>query len=135
MVDIQIIRDDPEKVKIGIKNKNYDPKLVDEVLALDEKRRKLIGEIEDLRAQRNDAAKNKDIEKGKQVKTKLQALEPDLKEAQEKYKEILWKIPNMPSEDTPVGKDETESKVIRKWGEPKRFNFKVKDHMELGKDL
>lgn len=135
MLDINYIRENPEKVKKEIKNKNFDPKLVDELLTLDERRRKLIGEIEILRSGRNRAADTKDIESGKKIKEELQKKEPELKGIEENYKELLWKIPNLYSDDTPIGKDESENKVIRKWGEPKKFKFKVKDHMEIGKNL
>jgi len=135
MLDINYIRENTEEVKKKVVTKNFDPKFIDEVVKLDEKRRKLIGEIEELRAERNKAASDKDIEKGKGIKLKLQKLEPEFKETEEKYKVALWKIPNLPSDDTPIGKDESENKVIRKWGEPRKFDFKIKDHVELGKDL
>lgn len=135
MLDINYIRENTEEVKKKVGAKNFDAKLVDEVVKLDEKRRKLIAEIDQLRAERNKAAENKDIEKGKKVKEGLQKLEPELKEAEEKYKDILWKIPNLYSEDTPVGKDESHNKILRKWGDPKKFNFKIKDHVEIGKNL
>jgi seryl-tRNA synthetase len=136
MLDINYIRENVEDVKAKVSSKNFDPKLVDEVIALDEKRRKMLGEIEEFRAKRNEIAKlGKASDKGKEIKEKIQALEPELKITEEKYNELLWKIPNLPSEDTPIGKDETENKVIRKWGEPKKFKFKVRDHVEIGKIL
>ncbi len=135
MLDINFIRDNTQKVKKQIATKNYDPKIIDELLKLDEKRRDLIAKTDELRAQRNEAAKDKNIEKGKKVKEELQENEPKLQELNEKYKEVLWKIPNLISEDTPIGKDESENKVIRNWGKPKKFDFHVKDHIEIGKDL
>ncbi len=135
MLDINYIRENTEEVKKKVATKNFDPKLVDEVVKLDEKRRKLISEIENLRADRNIAASEKNIEKGKEIKNKLQKLEPELKIAEEKYREILSQIPNLPSDDTPIGKDDSFNKVIKKWGTPKKFDFTPKDHMKIGKKL
>src|SRR5258708_2640499 len=114
MLDINYIRENTEEVKKKLATKNFDVKIIDQVLDLDEKRRELITKTEELRALRNIAAENKDITKGREVKEKLQKLEPDLKEIEEKYKEVFWQIPNIPSDDTPIGKDESVSKVIRK---------------------
>ena len=135
MLDIQFIRDNPEKVKKGVSAKQLDPKLVDEVLSLDKKRRELLAEIEELRAKRNQAAKAKKVEEGKKIKLQLQKLEPELREVESKFKEALYQIPNIVAPDVPEGKDESENKVLRKWGEPKKFDFKPKDHLELGEAL
>lgn len=135
MLDIQYIRENPDKVKKGVKDKGYDPKIVDEVLSLDLARRKLVKKIEDLRAEKNIAAKQKDIKKGKEVKRKLQKLEPNLEKAEKDFLEALNKVPNLPSPKTPVGKGEEENVVVRKWGKPKKFDFKPLDHLELGKKL
>jgi seryl-tRNA synthetase len=135
MLDIQFIRDNPEKVKKGVSAKQLDPKLVDEVLNLDKKYRELLVEIEELRAKRNQVAKAKKVEEGKKIKLQLQKLEPELKKAESKFKKALCQIPNIIAPDVPEGKDESENKVLRKWGEPKKFDFKPKDHMELGEAL
>ncbi len=135
MLDIQFIRDNPEKVKKGISARQLDPKLVDEVLSLDKKRRELLAEIEELRAKRNQAAKAKKVEEGKKIKLQLQKLEPELKKVGSKFKKALYQIPNIVAPDVPEGKDESENKVLRKWGEPKKFDFKPKDHLELGEAL
>jgi seryl-tRNA synthetase len=135
MLDIQFVRDNPEKVKKGVTAKKYDPKLVDGLLKLDLKRRGLIKEIEEIRAQRNIAAKEKDIAKGKEIKEKLQKLEPSLEKVENDFLEALQGLPNIPSEDSPVGKGEEDNVEIRKWGEPTKFDFKPKDHLELGKSL
>jgi len=135
MLDIQFIRDNPEKVKKGASAKQLDPKLVDEVLSLDKKYRELLAEIEELRAKRNQAAKAKKVEEGKKIKLQLQKLEPELKKAESEFKEALYQIPNIVASDVPTGKDESENKVLRKWGKPKKFDFKPKDHMELGEAL
>src|SRR5581483_2378419 len=135
MLDINFIRENKEEIKKKIAHKNYEPALIDVVLELDEKRRKLIGEIGELRAERNKAASEKNIEKGKEIKEKLQKLEPELTELESEYKKNLWKVPNIYSEDTPLGKNEDQNKAIRKHGEVRKFDFKVRDHIELGKIL
>lgn len=135
MLDINFVRENKEKVKKGISDKNFDPKLVDEVLVLDEKRRKLIGEIEEIRAQRNIISKEKNIEEGKKIKAKLQKLEPELDESEKKYNEKLSQIPNLPLDNVPVGKSDKDNVEVKKWGDPKKFDFEPKDHLELGTTL
>jgi seryl-tRNA synthetase len=133
MIDINHIRENPEKIKEGIKAKQLDPKLVDEVLESDKKRRELLGEIETLRADRNKAAKEQDKEKGGEIKTKLQKLEPELAKIEKEYKEKLYQIPNPPADDVKVGEGESKNEVVRKWGEKKESP--AKDYLELGKNL
>jgi len=136
MLDINYIRENKEEVKKGVAAKQFDAKIVDNVLALDEKRRKLILEIEEIRAKRNKIAKEgKASDEGKKIKEELKDLEPKLSEVEKEYNQILYQIPNTFSKDTPVGKDESENKVIRKWGEPPKFDFEAKDHVELGESL
>lgn len=123
-------------VKKGVLDKGFDPDLVDRALKLDEKRRKLIIEVESLRAKRNKIAEEKKpSEEGKKIKGELKDKEPEYEKIEEEYKETLWKIPNLPSEKAPIGKGEKDNKEIRKWGTPTKFNFKAKDHIELGKSL
>jgi len=136
MLDIQFVRENVDKVKKAVSDKQMDSSLVDKVLELDEKRRKLILEIEGLRARRNKISEEKkSSDEGKKVKEELKDKEPELTALEKEYKELLWKLPNLVSDDTPVGKDESENKVVRNWGEPKKFSFTPKDHMDLGKAL
>lgn len=135
MLDIKYIRENTDKVKKGTLDKQLDPTVVDKVIDLDEKRRVLIQEIEGLRATRNKAAHDKNIEKGKEVKEKLKELEPKLKEIDEQYLTAMYRIPNVPAEDVKVGKDDSENDVIRKWGEIPTFDFEIKDHVDIGEKL
>lgn len=135
MLDMKFIRENVDFVKTCVKNKQYDPSIVDECLSLDEKKRKLIQEVEELRSLKNKYASEKNIEKGKETKQKLQELEPKLVEIEKEFLESLYKIPNVHSDDTVVGKDESENKVIRDWGQPRKFDFTPKDHLELGTNL
>lgn len=135
MLDIQFIRDNPEKVKKDLSRRLFkEVTLIDKTLKLDEERRKLLIEIEGLRAQRNQAAKTKDIEKGRKLKKELSEKEPKLKVVEDKLKETLYSIPNIPLEDVPEGPEENK-KFVRKNGEPKKFDFTPKEHLDLGVKL
>jgi len=135
MLDIKFIRENVDLVKEVTKNKQLDPTIIDEVLVLDEKKRKLIGEVETLNGLKNKYAREKNVEKGKETKINLQDIEPKLKEIEKEFLNAIYKIPNLVSSDTIVGKDESENSVIRTWGTPRKFGFAAKDHMELGTRL
>ncbi len=136
MLDINFIRENKDLVKKGVADKGFEPSLIDKVLVLDEKRRKLILEIEQIRAKRNKIAdEKKPSDEGKKIKEELKDKKPDLEKAEKEYKETLFKIPNLPSMKSPIGKGEGENKEVRKWGTPTKFDFKPKDHSELGKSL
>lgn len=134
MIDIQLLRDNPEKIKKSVQDKNYDPKIVDQVLVLDKTWRELLQKTETLRAQKNQLTKN-DINQGKKIKLELKSLEPELKTTESKLKEALGQIPNPASDKAPIGKNEKDNVEIKKWGEIKKFDFTPKDHLELGKNL
>lgn len=134
MLDINYLREHPDEVKKVTQAKNRDPKLVDRLLKVDETRRQLIIEIEGLRQQRHQV-KREEVEKGRQLKELLRRLEPDLKAVEEEFYHLLYQLPNLVSDDTPIGKDESGNQVIRHWGEPPKFSFKPKDHLELGESL
>lgn len=142
MLDIKFIRENREAVQKAAQDKNIDLDL-DKLLELDEKRRDFLQKIEDLRAQRNElahAAKGgkpteENIEKGKKLKERLVALEEKLGKVEIEYLDLMVKVPTIPSEDTPVGKDESENVEVFKEGEPTKFDFEPKSHIELAKDL
>ena len=136
MLDINFIRENTSLVKDGVAVKGFDAGLVDKILELDERRRKLILDIEQLRAKRNRIAEEKKpSDEGKKIKEELKDKEPELTEVQAEYRELLNRIPNIPSKKVPKGKDEKENVEIRRYGEPPKFDFKPKDHLELGKSL
>ncbi|MBM3205300.1 serine--tRNA ligase [Candidatus Shapirobacteria bacterium] len=131
MLDLNFIRENKELVKKGIKAKGYEVQIVDHVLEVDQKRRALLVKIESLRSQRNKLDRQ-DIDKGRQIKEELKRLEPDLKRFEQELKEFLWQIP---AEDVPQGKNESENVEVKKWGEPQKLPFKVKNYQELGESL
>ncbi len=135
MLDVKYIRENKEKVKKGVADKQFDPAVVDKALELDKKKRKLQQEVQDLREDRNKAAKSKDIEQGKKIKSDLQKKEPELERIEKEFQEILNQIPNPALSMVPVGKNEKDNVEIRKWGTPRAFEFTPKDHLELGKNL
>lgn len=134
MIDIKLIREQTDLVKAGVTKKNYDPSKIDAILELDKKRLELLQKAESLRAERNTLTKET-AERGKEIKEELKALEPELEEIETKFKSLLNEIPNLPSEESPVGKGEAENKELKIVGEKPQFNFEAKDHVELGKDL
>jgi len=134
MIDIKKLRENPEYFKKATADKQRDPKLVDEVLRIDDKRKEILSKVEVLRAERNKLGKE-GIERGKQIKTDLSRLEADLSKVEEELKEVLWKLPNPALTSVPVGKDESENVEVKKWGEIPKFDFQVNSHYELGETL
>ena len=134
MLDIKFIRENPEKIKKATRDKQLDPKVVDRLLAVDRKRRNLLQKVDRLRAARN-KLKAMEIEKGRRLKEQLKKLEPSLREVQEEFERLMLLIPNPAKPDVKVGEDESENEVIKKWGEPTKFDFKPRDHVELGEML
>ncbi|MCK4745159.1 serine--tRNA ligase [Candidatus Parcubacteria bacterium] len=140
MLDIKFIRENADKIKEAAKNKNIDLD-VDKLLKLDIKKRELQNQIDKLRAERNELAKigkqgkptEEQIEKGKKVKNEIAKIEKKLEVIEIDYKKLMYATPNIFSEDTPICLDESGNKILRKHGEIPEFNFKIKDHMELGK--
>lgn len=134
MIDIKILREQPESVKLACKQKNV-PLDIDAILRLDLHELELIKKLDEVNRLRNEAAKTKDIEKGKSLKGEGITLEKELSEIRAELDPLLLKIPNLPSDDTPVGKDDSENVVLRKVGTPKTFAFNAKEHFELGEAL
>ena len=133
MLDINYIRENLDKVKHSVESRKVSVDL-DELIKIDDERRKLTTEVGELRAKRNNAARAKDIESGKKIKEDLEGLEKNLSEIEFKWRELMLQVPNILLEEVPIG-DVTKNLVIRKNGEPTKFDFKPKDHVELGKSL
>lgn len=145
MLDIKFIRDNPEKVKAACKNKQI--KLdVEALLEIDKKRRELLQAVEEIRAQKNgasdiiaksklDSEKKGIILKMKELDKKGERIEKSLKILTKEFDDLMLQIPNIPFEDVPVGKDDTENVVIREIGEKPGFDFKFKDYLDLAEKL
>ena len=138
MLDINFIRQNKEKVLQAAKNKNREINL-DKILDLDEKRRTLIAQSQALREQRNKLSKEKPtketIEEGKKIKLQLQEIEKELKAIEQELNFLLSFVPNVPLSQVPVGKDASFNKVVKTWGKIPQFDFTVKSHIEIGKEL
>lgn len=134
MLDIKFIRENVDLVKEGTKNKGFDETVIDKLLEVDKERRKLILSSEEIRAKKNKLGRE-EIDEGKKLKIDLKEVEEKLKTVEEEFDELLWKVPNIPSEKTPIGKGDKDNVEIKKWGEPTKFSFTPKDHLELGKSL
>jgi len=147
MLDIKLVRENPKAVKANIKKKFQDKKLVlvDKVLKLDKEWRELKFKGDKIRSSRNkiseeinSAKKKKDektakqlIKKAKEIPAKVAKNNEKLNKYQKEIKEILIQLPNMISKKTPIGKDESKNKVLRKHGKQTKFTFPIKNHVEL----
>ena len=138
MIDIKLLRENPEVVKQALKKREVDLD-IDKLLELDKQKREMIQEVENLRSQRNEISAQKgkpaDLEKAKQIKQELKKKEKDLENIEKEFGSLFILIPNILLDDVPIGKSEKDNKVIREWGKPKKFDFKIKDHLEIGKTL
>lgn len=134
MVDIKYVRENPEKVKEGAASKNIEID-VSRILELDERFRSLNIEVQNLRAERNNAAKERNIEKGKEIKQRLDGLEGELNEVEKGLNDLILQIPALPKDDVKKGTNDTENEVIKTVGEIPNFNFTPKDHVQIGESL
>ncbi len=146
MLDIRLIRDEPNKFKELLGRRNVSADKIDKILEFDEKAREIKTKLNSMRAERNSiskevakykAAKNeggvaKILKRGKELANEIKIEETKLSEIQKDIKDMLLDIPNLPYEKVPIGKDETENVEIRKWGEPRKFDFEPKAHWDLG---
>ena len=142
MLDIKLIRENPDKVNEFLKRRN--PELsIDAVLAVDEERRKIQFSVDELRAKRkNESQKIGEMKKNGQNTDEIQAevkkIGDEIKELEdkqtlldEKQRNLLLNIPNLPDETTPVGTSEDDNVEVYKWGEPRKFDFEFKAHWDL----
>lgn len=134
MIDIKLIREQIDLVKKGVSKKNFDVSKIDTLLELDKKRLELLQKVETLRGERNTLTKES-ADRGKEIKEELKTLEPDLEIVEKDFKTLLNEIPNLPSEESPIGRGEEDNKELKIVGEKTQFNFSPKDHVELGKNL
>jgi len=139
MLDIKFIRENPEKVKQGCQKKQVKID-IDKLLDLDKKRREFLQKIDSLRAAQNKISERggKDktqIEKAKELKNKIKELEKEFKETSQEFNTLMLQVPNLPFDDVPEGKDESENKVLREVGKKPKFSFKNKDYLEIAEKL
>ncbi len=146
MLDLNLIRENPDLVRTALKNRQMESSPVDDILRLDEKRRSLLTQVETLKAERN--AVSKEIGKMKdaaereakiaamrEVGDKIAALDKEVTDVEAELKAITSAIPNIPDERTPVGASEEENIVLQTVGQLPEFNFEPKAHWDLGPAL
>jgi seryl-tRNA synthetase len=140
MLDINFIRENPNKVKEACEKKQTKVD-VDKVLELDKKKRELMTEMENLKAEQNKISKaghdESAINKAKELKEKFKEIEPDLEKVEQELKVLLLQLPNIPFDDVPVGKDDSGNVILRKVGKPASAEATAwrRDYMQLGNDL
>lgn len=141
MLDIDFIRKNPHVVQKAADDKQKKGIDVQALLKVDEERRSLQQQFDGLKAQQNTVSKaiqtadssNKAsaIEEAKAIKEQVKNAEELLKQKQEEFKILMYQLPNIPSVDTPIGKDDSENVVIDTWGEKPQFDFEPKNHWEI----
>ncbi len=145
MIDLKLIREHPDLVREALVKLNTTAP-IDEILALDAKRRDLLQQVEALKAQRNaaskeisrledEAARQARIEEMRAVGEEIRRLDEDVRAVDERLDLLLLEVPNIPHPDVPVGKDESENVVVRVVGEKRQFAFQPLPHWELGPSL
>ncbi|MBQ1915090.1 MAG: serine--tRNA ligase, partial [Selenomonadaceae bacterium] len=146
MLDMKFVRDHLDEVRQMLVNRNNSLKL-DDFSSLEKRRRDILAEVEQLKGKRNAVSKQVSVMKKngentdaivaemRSVGDRISVLDGELKEVGEKLRDILLHIPNMPKEDVPIGKDDTENPEVRKWGTPREFSFEPKEHWDIGADL
>lgn len=146
MLDIKLIRSDKDKVIKALSKRNGDFP-IQEIIELDEKRREIITDVESKKAEQNQVSKSiPELKKSgqdvtpifkqmKELSKEIKELDEKLKELDENIKNKLMYIPNLPNEEVPLGKDDSDNVEIRKYGEPRTFDFEPKAHWDLGVDL
>ena len=146
MLDIKRIRNNPEEIIEALKKRRGEYP-IQKLLDTDEKRREVIQKVESMKAEQNKLSKQvpQMKKKGedttelfknlKKLSDDIKSMDDDLKDIDDEIMEYLMEIPNTPNKDVPVGLDDTENLEMRKWGEPRKFDFDIKAHWDLGVDL
>jgi seryl-tRNA synthetase len=154
MLDSRYFQDQIGELEAGLKRRNFDPKVIETIAEMAKKRRALIQETEQLKAQRNAAsqeiaqlkAKSKSdpaaakaaeekVVAMRAVGDRVKALDEQLRGVEEELQNQSLRIPNIPHSSVPSGADSNANVEARRWGEPKKFNFTPKDHVALGESL
>jgi seryl-tRNA synthetase len=146
MLDLNLIREQPDLVRIALKNRQLDPSPVDNLLRLDEKRRALLTQVESLKAERNVVSKaigtmkdagerEQKIASMREVGEKIAALDKEVADVEAQLNSITAALPNIPDERTPIGASEDDNVVLRTVGQLPEFDFEPKPHWDLGPAL
>lgn len=146
MLDLKFVRENPELVEAGLKKRGMEMGL-DDFLALEKKRRQTLGEVEQLKSRRNKVSetiaqkkKAKEdaqdlIEEMRAVSQQIKELDEQLKAMEEDMQASLLNIPNIPHGSVPEGLSDEDNEEVRRWGEPRQFDFTPKAHWEIAENL
>ena len=146
MLDLNLIREQPDLIRTALKNRQLDVSPVDDILRLDEKRRSLLTEVEKLKAERNTVSKEigkmkdvaereKKIVSMREVGERISTLDKEVAEVEAELTSLTAALPNIPDERTPIGASEDENVVLRTVGQLAEFDFEPKAHWDLGPAL
>ena len=139
MLDLKFIRENIDLVREAVE-KRQDTAPLDEILGLDSEHRQKILELEGFRHARKEVARERKmgkeiIDEGRGLRTKIRALEEEVRSLDKQLEELLLQVPNIPQPTVPSGKDEGDNVVVRSWGEPRSFDFQPAPHWKLGESL
>jgi seryl-tRNA synthetase len=147
MLNIKLIRESPSMVYDALKKRGEDPNILDRLLKIEDERRELLRIVEEQRQRRNRLSeeigklkkqgKNVSmlLEDAKKISDEISHKQEELRQLEEETRQELLLIPNIPHESVPLGKDDTENKEIRTWGEIPRFSFIPRNHWEVAEEL
>lgn len=147
MLDIKLFRNEPDLVREKVTKRGMDAQVVDDILVLDEKRRQLISQAEEMKAQRNKVSgeiaqkkRNKEnaddvIAEMRKLGDEIKVLDDDLNQIDQDLNDKLSRIPNIIQDDVPVGASDEENVELKRWGTPRNFDFEEKEHWDLVEDL
>lgn len=147
MLDLRLIRNEPDRVREAMRRRGEDESIIDELLALDASWRKKLTEVDQLKARRNAASDeigrlkrakqdaSQAIAEMRQVSEAIRELDEQVREEEQKIRDLLLRIPNIPHPSIPDGLTEAENVEVRRWGEPRKFDFEPKPHWEIGVNL
>ena len=146
MLDIKTLRNEPDKIRQALKNRNNDLDITP-AIELDLQRREILAEVEQMKAKQNEITKQiPQMKKAgestdavfaemKELSGEIKELDAKVSEIDEQLRDYMLRIPNIPNDSVPVGKDDSENVEMRRWGEPRKFDFDAKAHWDIGTDL
>ncbi len=147
MLDAKFLRENSENVVEALKKRGYEFSIIDNFLKIEEERRSLLLEVERYRQRRNELSEKisklkkegsdatSETDEAKNISENIKTMDERMRELDEKTKTLLLNIPNIPHESVPVGEDETENAEVRRWGEPRQFDFEPLNHWDVGEML
>ncbi len=142
MLNLQFVREHPEAVRKALRDRSLDERGLDELLSLDEERRRLLSRVETLKAERNVIGRSTGsapveerpqlIEQGRILSALIGESDPRIKAIDDQVRGLLLDLPNIPHPDAPVGEDEEQNVIVREEGKPPTFDFEPRPHWDIG---